>query len=76
MHEVMAGAGAHEGCVGQWWHIERGPGMSEGLGCVQRNGAHPGWSWGDSLRVAVCGAVRLDVGVVKKMRGWGQDACT
>ena len=62
--------------VGWRQHVERGLGMSEGPGCVQRNGAHPGWSWGDSLHVAVCGAVRLDTGVVKKMHGWGPDACT
>ena len=49
--------------------------MSEGPGHVQRNGACPGWSWDDSLHVAVCGAVRLDAGVVKKMCGWGLDMC-
>ena len=32
-------------CVGWWQHIERGLGMSEGPGHVQRNGACPGWSW-------------------------------
>ena len=62
--------------VGWRWHVERGLGMSEGLGHVQRNGAHPGWSWGDSLCVAICGAVHLDAGVAKKTRGWCQDTCT
>ena len=85
MREVVAGVGAHEGHVGCVWdggstgwqrHIERGLGMSEAPVRVQRNGARPGWSWGDSLRITICGAVRLDAGVVKKMHGWGQDACT
>ena len=67
MREVMAGAGALEGCVGCMWD-------GEGPGHIQRNGAHPGWSWGDSSHVAVCGAVRLDMGVAKT-HGWGQDTC-
>ena len=52
--------------VGWRQHIERGPGMSEGPERVQRNGARPGWSWGNSSCVAVCGAVCLDAGVAKK----------
>ena len=49
-------------------------GMSERPGHIQRNGAHSGWSWGDSSHVAVCGVVHLDAGVAKTC-GWGQDAC-
>ena len=78
MHEVMAGAGAHEGRVGCMWdggNMLRGAGHVRGARARPEDGARPGWSWGNSSCVAVCGAVRLDVGVAKKMRGWGLDTC-
>ena len=61
--------------VGWQQHIKRGLRMSEGPGCIQRNGACPGWSWDDSSCVAICGAVHLDAGVVTKMCDWGPDTC-
>ena len=80
MREVVAGAGAHEGCVGCVWDggsMLRGPGAGHvrGPGHVQRNGACPGWSWGNSSYVVICGVVCLDVGVAKKTHGQGPDAC-
>ena len=78
MREIVAGAGAHEGCVGCMcdggstlrggWACQRGWGTSRGMGHVRV-------VMGDSSRIAVCGAVRLDAGVAKKTRGWGPDAC-
>ena len=78
VREVVAGAGAHEGHVGyMWdgssmlrggWACQRGQGTSSGMGHVL--GGH-----GNSSHVAVCGEVHLDVGVAKKMRGWGPDVC-
>ena len=79
MREVVAGAGAHKGRVGCMWDgaaCGEGVGHVRGLGRIQRNGAHPGWPWGDSSHVVICGAVHLDVGVAKKTRVWGPDACT
>ena len=90
MHQdASKGAAAHAGGRGWRWgtqrargmhvgwrqYVERGLGMSEGPGSVQRMG-HILGGHGTSLHVAVCGAVRLDAGVVKMTRGWGPDACT
>ena len=79
VHEVVAGVGAHEGRVGCAWDggsmLRRGRACQRGRGMSRGMGACPGWSWGNSSRVAICGAVCLDAGVAKKMCGWGQDAC-
>ena len=78
MREVVAGAGAHKGHVGCMWDgsntLREGAGHVRGAGVCPEDGACPGWSWGNSSCVTICGAVRLDVGVAKT-HSWGLDAC-